>query len=364
MENELLYTVKLTAGYNGTPVVRDISIHIRRGEILTLIGPNGAGKSTILKSLTRRLAPLEGAVYLDGRPINELSGSETAKRLSVLMTEHAKPEYMSCFEVAAAGRYPYTGRMGILSDNDKKCVWTALELVHAEELAEHDFTQLSDGQKQRILLARAICQEPEVLVLDEPTSFLDIRYKQSMLETLGKLAKEKRLAVVMSLHEIDLAKKISDGVLCVKDGRADRYGTPEEVFSGDYIGELYGLESGSYNELSGGLELEAVRGTPRVFVIGGNGSGIPEYRRLRRDGIPFAAGILHKNDLDYPVASRLAAEIVTECAYYPISENAILHAKALIDKCEQVICKLKTFGPLNDANRLLAQYAGTKLRTG
>ncbi len=363
MENELLYTVKLAAGYNGTPVVKDISIHIRRSEILTLIGPNGAGKSTILKSITRHLAPLRGVVYLDGRPMNELTGSETAKRLAVLLTEHIKPEYMSCFEVAAAGRYPYTGRMGVLSANDKKCVFAALALVHAEELAGRDFARLSDGQKQRILLARAVCQEPEVLVLDEPTSFLDIRYKQSMLENIEKMAREKQLAVVMSLHEIDLAEKISDSILCVKDGRVDRYGRPDEIFSGNYIKELFGLESGSYNKLSGGLEFEAVHGNPKVFVIGGNGSGIPEYHRLRREGIPFAAGILHENDIDYPVASTLAAEIVTECAYYPISENTFFHAKTLIDNCEQVICKLNEFGPLNNANRLLARYAGTKLRT-
>ena len=293
MDTYKIRTEHMTVGYRGVPLIRDIEIHVRKGEILSLIGPNGAGKSTILKSIIRQLALIGGTVYLDGRAMRSLSEQTVAQSMSVLMTERVQPELMTCGDVVSTGRYPYTGLMGVLSAADRRKVREAMALVHAEELYDRDFSQISDGQRQRVLLARAICQEPEVIVLDEPTSFLDIRYKLELLSMLKQLVREKQLAVVMSLHEIDLAQKVSDHILCVRHNAVDRYGTPEEIFSGGYIAELYGITSGSYNEAFGFPELQAARGQPQVFVIGGGGSGLPIYRRLQQHGIPFAAGILH-----------------------------------------------------------------------
>ena len=133
-----------------------------------------------------------------------------------MLTERMKPELMTCHDVVATGRYPYTGRLGVLSREDENKVDEALMAVHAQELGIRNFLEISDGQRQRILLARAICQEPEVMILDEPTSYLDIRHKLELLEILRKMAKEKEITVIMSLHEIDLAQKISDKVVCVK----------------------------------------------------------------------------------------------------------------------------------------------------
>lgn len=145
-------------------------------------------------------------------------------------------------------------------------------------------------------------------MLDEPTSFLDIRYKLELLTVLKQLVREKQVAVILSLHEIDLAQKLSDRLICVHNGRIERCGTPEQVFTGDYIRTLYDLERGTYNEQFGSLELERVTGEPRVFVIGGGGSGTALYRRLQRRGIPFAAGVLPENDVELPTARALAVE--------------------------------------------------------
>ena len=153
-----------------------------------------------------------------------------------------------------------------------------------------------------MLLARAICQQPRVLILDEPTSFLDIRYKLELLTILKNLVRERSVAVVLSLHELDLAQKISDRVICVANGEIARVGTPEEVFTDGSVQRLYGLTAGSYDERFGSLELEPVRGVPQALVIGGGGSGIALYRALQRHGIPFAAGVLHETDMDFPVA--------------------------------------------------------------
>ena len=360
MAEDYIWTENMTVGYGKTPLIRQIGIHVRAGEIVTLIGPNGAGKSTILRSVIRQLGLLEGTVYLDGMPMKGMGEREIAKRMSILMTERIHPELMNCEDVVGTGRYPYTGRMGILTAEDRGKVREAMELVHAWDLASRDFSQISDGQKQRILLARAICQDPSVIVLDEPTSFLDIRHKLELLTILKDLVRRKKVAVLMSLHELDLAQKLSDYIVCVKGEYIERCGTPEEIFTSSYITGLYGISKGSYYAEFGCLEMEPVKGKPQVFVIGGNGSGIPVYRRLQRMGIPFAAGILHENDVDYPIARALASQVISEMPFEPIREETYDRAAEVLASCGQVICCLKEFGTLNDKNRKLAELGRDK----
>ena len=207
---------QLTVGYNGKPLIDQIQVGIHKGEIVTLIGPNGSGKSTILKSITRQLKILGGKVLYEENDLHKLSYKELSTRMAVVLTERMRPELMTCHDIVATGRYPYTGRLGILSREDEDKVDEAMRIVHAEELGSRDFNAISDGQRQRVLLARAICQEPEIIVLDEPTSFLDIRHKLELLSILRSMAKEKGITVIMSLHEIDLAQKIADQILCEK----------------------------------------------------------------------------------------------------------------------------------------------------
>lgn len=355
MHNEVIRTENMSVGYGKTPLIEQIAIHVKHGEIVTLIGPNGAGKSTILKSIIGQLGLLVGTVWLDGQSMNDMTEKQISTRMSVLMTERIRPELMTCEDVVGTGRYPYTGRMGILSEHDRQKVREAMELVNAWGLADRDFNEISDGQRQRILLARAICQEPQVIVLDEPTSFLDVRHKLELLSLLKRLVRETKLSVLMSLHEIEFAQKVSDYIVCVNQNQIERCGTPETIFTSSYITELYGIAKGTYLEESGTLEMEKITGTPKVFVIGGNGSGIPVYRRLQRQGIPFAAGILHENDMEYPIACALAAEVIAERPFEPISEETFARAAAVLDSCEQMICCLTEFGTMNERNRELAE---------
>ena len=357
MSEVRLHTQDLAVGYNGRVLISGIELELRQGQIMTLIGPNGAGKSTILKSLIRQLALIGGAVYLDGRDLAGLSERDVSRKLSVLMTDRLHPELMTCFDVAATGRYPYTGRLGILTKEDREKVAQCLELVHGSDLADRDFSRISDGQRQRVLLARALCQEPEVLVLDEPTSFLDIRHKLELLAILKDMVRSRALAVVMSLHELDLAQKISDWVVCVRGDRIDRQGPPEEIFTSGYMMELYGAARGSYNALFGSLELEAPSGPPEVFVIGGGGAGIGTYRRLQRQGVPFAAGVLPENDVEYQAAAALAVRVIGEKPFCPVGEAALREAEAVMASCEKVLCPLREFGPVNEGNRRLRQLA-------
>lgn len=352
-----LSTENLAAGYDGKAWIREISIHASRGEIVTLIGPNGAGKSTILKSIAGQLKPVGGVVSLDGRPREQWPETEIARRMAVMMTERTQPELMTCFDVAAMGRYPHTGRFGTLSEADRKVVWHALDMVHAKELADRDFSRISDGQRQRILLARAICQQPQIILLDEPTSFLDIRHKMELLTILKTLVREKQVAVLMSMHELDLAQKVSDYIVCVGENKIWKCGTPEEIFTETCMEELFGIPGGSYCAEYGSVELPAAAGTPEVFVIGGNGSGIPVYRQLQRQGIPFAAGVLHENDLDYPAAKALAVQVVSEQPYEVIREETYEEALRVMKVCGKVILCVQEFGSGNRKNKELAQWA-------
>ena len=339
----------------------DISFNVKKGETGGIIGTNGSGKSTILKSIARQLSLIAGTVRLDGEDMKSLTGAELSKKMAVVMTQRLRGELMTCEDVVATGRYPYTGRFGVLRAEDHAAVQNAMELVQVAEIGDSLFDRISDGQRQRVMLARAICQEPEILILDEPTSYLDVRHKLEFLSILQKLCRERELTVILSLHELELAEKISDRILCVNGRAVDRIGTPEEVMTAGYITELYGIRMGSYDEGSSDMELAAPEGTPQVFVIAGAGSGRKIYRRLQRAGIPFVTGILHENDLDYPVAKALAAEVIAEHPFEPVAQEKIQVAKKQLEKCNRVICCRETFGSLESYHRTAGE-ADRKVR--
>ena len=330
-------TKDLAVGYSGKALIKDINVSLNKGDILSLIGPNGAGKSTILKSITKHLSVIGGDTYIADASVNSMDYNTLAKQLAVVLTDRIKGELMTCYDVVSTGRYPYTGRLGILTEKDKLKVADALAKVHAEDLALRDYTAISDGQRQRVLLARAICQEPDIIVLDEPTSFLDIKHKLELLSMLRAMAKEQGITVIMSLHEIDLAQKISDKIMCVKGEHIQYFGTPEDIFKKDIIKDLYGITNGSYDILFGSVEMPAPSGAPEVFVISSAGRGINTFRSLQKQGIPFAAGILYENDIDFHVAKELASEVVSEKAFCECSPETEKRARELIDSCRRVI---------------------------
>ncbi|MDE6036281.1 MAG: ABC transporter ATP-binding protein [Ruminococcus sp.] len=351
----ILNTEKLTVGYGRKVIVGDVTFSVNRGEILTLIGANGSGKSTVLKSILMQLKKISGEIYIENKDIEKLRLPELAKKVSAVMTERIAPELMTCREVVESGRYPYTNGLGILSATDREKVSEAMELVGVGNLAFNPFSQISDGQRQRVMLARAICQDTEIIILDEPTSFLDIRHKMELLNTLRKLVREKNLAVIMSLHELDLARKISDRIMCINNGISERIGTPEEIFSGRYIADMYGLDGDSFDYTFCTAELEKTAGNPEIFVIAG---GNPEiYRHLQRKNIPFAVGVIHENTIEYPVAKALATEIITEKPFEPVSEKSVEKALEIMKKCRSVVNNCKRFGTMNGKNAILLEQA-------
>lgn len=350
-------TSSLSVGYDGNVLIHDIDIKLEKGKILTLIGPNGAGKSTILKTIAKYLDIIAGVVYVDGESVAEMTPAQLSKKMSVVLTDRPKTELMTCEDIVDTGRYPYTGRLGILSEEDHAIVRQTMELVNMWDMRDRDFMHISDGQRQRLMLARAICQDPDIIVLDEPTSFLDIRYQVELLSLLRSLVKERNIAVIMSLHELDMAQKISDMVMCVHGETIFRYGTPEEIFQSDLISELYSLEDGRYNPFFGSVEMGRPEGKPKTFVVAGGGSGSQVFRHLQKEGVPFAAGVLHENDVDYALAYDLATEVVSEKPFEPISDAAFEEARGILEGCDRLVCCLDSFGTGNARNADLVDLA-------
>ena len=231
----------LAVGYHGNPLIRDINIGIDKGEIVTLIGPNGSGKSTILKSITRQLKLIGGTVFFDDTSLMELSYKELSSKMAVVLTERIKTELMNCHDIVATGRYPYTGRLGILTKRDEELVEEAMEAVHAQELGNQDFNAISDGQRQRVLLARAICQEPEILILDDSASALDYATDAALRKALAALPGDLTVFIVSqraaSLQHADQIIVLDDGRMVGLGRHADLLKTCpvyEEIYASQF----------------------------------------------------------------------------------------------------------------------------------
>jgi iron complex transport system ATP-binding protein len=356
MSPSILHTEQLDVGYNGRTVIEHVDIKALRGSMICLLGPNGAGKSTILRTLSGMLTPIRGSVIVENSNIGSLARKTLAQKLAIVLTDKLNPGLMTAYDIVAMGRHPYTGFFGRLKTADRDIVCTALSSVNATYLAERYYNELSDGEKQKILIARALAQEPELIILDEPTSHLDIRHRIEVVNILSRLCKEKNITVILSLHDIDLALKGCETVLMVKDGHIVAHGTPEQIVHEGVVQKLYDISHAYYNDLLGSLEFSSACPSS-VFVTGGAGSGIPVYRALRRAGYGMDCGILHQNDVDAHVAKALCNNIVMEQDFEPISDTQYENALALLRKHKIVIDTGFPVGGINQKNADLIREA-------
>lgn len=336
MTEPILSAERLAAGYGKKAVVSGLSLNAAKGQVICLLGPNGAGKTTVLRTLSGLLAPVGGAVKIEGTNLARLKQKELSRRLSLVLTESVSPSLMTVEALVSMGRAPYTGMMGRLTDEDRRIVGEALKAVGADSLRGRYYAELSDGEKQKVMIARALVQEPRLMILDEPTSHLDIRHKIEVIRVLQSLAREKDITCILSLHDIDLALKGCQVVLLVKDGKIAAQGTPEEIVRSGSIQTLYGIENARYSELLGAVEL-AGPSSNEIFVTGGAGSGIPLYRALSRNGFGLTAGVLHRNDLDFQIAEPICSEVISETPFEAVTKESAAKALALIRSAECVV---------------------------
>lgn len=240
---EILKTKSLSIGYEGKTVVSDINVTLNEGDIIALVGPNGAGKSTLFKTFSTHIKPVGGTIALFGKDLSAISPKERAKLLGIVLTERPDDMFMKVYDVVAAGRYPYTGMFGKLSDNDEKEIKVSLELVGVNHLTDRVFNTLSDGEKQKVMIAKAIAQNTPIIMLDEPTAFLDYPSKIELFSLLKKLAKEQHKAILFSSHDLELLLRYTDNLWIIAKNQPFAAGKSSELLKNNVIKKYFNLKN-------------------------------------------------------------------------------------------------------------------------
>lgn len=248
---------QLSFSYGQVPIIQNMNFALREGEWLTVLGPNGSGKSTLISLLLRILEKNQGEIFYEGKSLEAWERKQLAQRIAVVYQKNEIPFGFSVREIIEMGRYPYQGRWHSLSEHDEEAVSRAVHLTHVEDFLGKNFRELSGGEQQRVLIARAIAQDPEVLILDEPIAHLDLRFQYEVLHLCQKLQREEGLTILSVLHEINMAAEFSDRLLLMNRGRVLAKGTPKEVVKPANIKEAYGIN----------IEIVQKNGKPYLFPI-------------------------------------------------------------------------------------------------
>jgi iron complex transport system ATP-binding protein len=234
-------TIKgLSFGYNGSRILDGLDLVIDDSEVLGLVGPNGSGKTTLIKCIDKILKP-KGSILVDDRDIESMSRQDIARCMGYVPQSSSTPLATTVFDTVLMGRRPHMSWRVTPADIDK--VAEMIELLHLDDLAMKDFSDLSGGQKQKVLIARALCQEPGVILLDEPTSNLDMKHQLEVMEIICSIVKKKKVSAVMAIHDLNLASRFVDRLAILKDGKIYAAGTPSDLISKENIRDVYGVEA-------------------------------------------------------------------------------------------------------------------------
>ena len=348
---------KLTVGYKHKPILRGLNFDFEAGHFISLLGPNGAGKTTLLRTLSRHLPPLAGEIRVQSCSLALMRDIDLARSMAVVLTDKIAPPLFTVFEFVALGRYPHTDYLGRMGEVDRSVVHNSLTAVHANDLADRHFVDLSDGERQKVLVARALAQEPQILLLDEPTVHLDLKHRVEVMAILRDLCRSKGITVIASLHDVDVAAKVSDRVALIKEGCLLDCGPPETVLTQEAVSGLYDFDKAEFNRHLGSIELRGDGNQGRAFVVAGMGSGALVYRMLAKKGFSISTGVIHTNDLDCYVAESLGADCTSIVPMEKINGSAMAQASDRMAACDFVIDCGFAVGPINQANMDLLQLA-------
>ena len=268
----------VTLAYGDTTVVRDLSLSVPDGQVTAVVGANACGKSTLLRALARLLRPASGAVVLDGRAITELPTREVARRLALLPQSPTAPAGILVGDLVARGRSPHQRLLRSWSAADERAVAAALEATSTTELADRCVDELSGGQRQRVWIAMALAQDTDLLLLDEPTTFLDIAHQVDVLDLVDRLNREHGRTVVLVLHDLNLAARYASHLVAMRGGEVVAAGPPEHVVTAETVREVFGLECL--------VVPDPVCGTPLVVPVGGRGAALRAARASSSATVP------------------------------------------------------------------------------
>lgn len=330
----------VTCGYGSTPVLSDATLQVSRGELLGIVGPNGSGKSTLLKAMSRVLPPRQGRILLQEDDIYKMRPARAARHLAVVPQESGLDFPFTVEDVVMMGRIPHLKRFQREGPQDREIVREAMRQTNIIELAERLVTELSGGEKQRVLIARALAQEPEVLFLDEPTSFLDLNYQIEIMDLLNRLRYEQGLTAVMVVHDLNLASQYCDNLLVLKAGQIFTAGNPAQVLTEALIKEVYGCEVKVEQRHPGGRPTLVIQPFNhrlntthyRVHVVGGGGSCGLLFHYLQERSWEVSTGVINIGDSDWQEAKRQGFSVVEAAPFSEIGlEEDQLNRAAMLE---------------------------------
>ncbi|HEY3283440.1 MAG TPA: heme ABC transporter ATP-binding protein [Armatimonadota bacterium] len=362
----LLEALEVTCGYDKPDVVREVSLSVPPGGFVGLLGPNGSGKSTLLKAFTGVLPLRHGSVRLSGRDIHELSPRQIARKVAVVPQSTVVGFDYTAAELVLMGRSPHQGAWGGESPRDLEVAEQAMRRTSTLHLARRSAGRLSGGELQRVVLARALAQEPSLIILDEPTSHLDLNFQVEILQLLRELNRKDGLTVLVVLHDINLAASFCDRLSLLKGGRVYAEGTPREVVTQETLAAAYGADVVVLpHPVTGDPAVLPMPERPdptlqvrgRIHVFCGGGSGAMLLRTLAHSGYQVSAGVLDAGDMDYAVAEELGLEVATTAPFTPISGAASARCRELAREASAVVLTDMPVGPSNLENLRMAAEA-------
>ncbi len=368
----LLEVKGVTFGYEREPLLYDVHVQVRKGEMVGLLGPNGSGKTTLLRLVSGVLRPQQGKVVLEGRDLQEWGRHGIAQRIAVVPQELHMPFAFSVEQMVRLGRTPYVRLLGSKSRHDAIIIEDAMQAADITSLAGRIFNELSGGERQRVMVAMALAQEPTLLLLDEPTAHLDIKYQIDILELVQRLNRERGVTVIAAMHDLNLAARYFPRLLLFQRGVVADAG-PAEVLEPHLLKRVYGIDV-QVGILRGAEHLSVLppgnetvgdereeESQSQVLVMAGGGSGELLMRALADAHIPFIAGALNIGDSDHTLALRLASKVITEQPYAPISPATLEQVhKSLMRVALLILCPM----PVGPGNLALLQEALTAARHG
>lgn len=289
---KILALEQLSIGYTQRKqqkiVAQNISVDLYGGELVCLLGPNGAGKSTLMRTISGAQSPLAGQVLLDGKVIHDLPARQLAKKLSLVLTERVQGGLLTAYEIVALGRYPHTDWTGKLTEKDHDVIQWSIDMAGANELAGRILAELSDGERQKIMVARALAQEPEVMILDEVTAFLDLPRRVEIMQLLRKLAHTTQKAILLSTHDMDLALRSADRLWLLPKGGDLQVGAPEDLVLNGAFEAAFASEGVTFNRHSGAFQMQQ-HYAQSVQLEGVGEERLWTQRALEREGITIVS---------------------------------------------------------------------------
>jgi iron complex transport system ATP-binding protein len=368
----LLEVKGVTFGYEREPLLYDVHVQVRKGEMVGLLGPNGSGKTTLLRLVSGVLRPQQGTVILEGRDLPDWGRRGIARNIAVVPQELHVPFAFTVEQMVSLGRTPFVNLLGSRSSQDANIVLDAMHAADIGPLAGRIFNELSGGERQRVIVAMALAQQPKLLLLDEPTAHLDIKYQIDVLELVQRLNRERGVTVIAAMHDLNLAARYFPRLLLFQRGVVADAG-PAEVLEPHLLKRVYGIDV-QVGILRGAEHLSVLppgsevvedereeESQSRVLVMAGGGSGERLMRALADARIPFVAGALNIGDSDHALALRLAREVITEQPYAPISPATLEQVhKSLSKVMLLILCPM----PVGPGNLALLQEALTAAQHG